>query len=455
MKELNAYTKSLGAFTPALLTLALAGLSPLPAQADSATDQRIKALETELQKLKTQVEVQSKQVKSQGTELQALAYPSGATVISKGDGKSLKFTSVDEKYSLQVGGRVQADAAIYDADTNDFGDGTKFRRVFLDVRGTLDKDWNYRVQYDFARPNSGDSSARGLRDAWLQYTGFGPYPITIGSFREYIGLEHLTGSIYTTFIERGVTDLFSADRHIGLGVGTYRPHWTANIGVFGERPEGDVAGEGDEGWDLAGRFTWAPIARSGELLHLGVASRLHTPDESTTELRLRDRPESNITDVRLIDTNTLTNVEHTQTLGLEAAVINGPFSAQAEYLTTRIERSVADDLDFDGWYVYGSWFLTGESRVYKTKDAVFDRISPLDKKTGAWEVALRYSNADLTDGSVIGGEQDNLTLGLNWYATSNIRFAANYIHLLDLDRPGSIYDGQALDTLLARAQIDF
>jgi len=453
--------------TKTTLALAVAALLPLYAEADASTDARIQALERELQALKQQLQVQSRVVGNQGKEIQSLAFPANDHILNKGDGKSLKFVSVDEKFQFQVGGRLQADAAFYDGDdngfNNEFGDGTKIRRLFLDVRGVIDRDWNYRFQYDFARPAGGDSGARGIRDAWLQYTGWGLNQITVGNFKEYFGLEHLTSGLYTTFIERGVTDdLFTPDRHLGVGIGTYRPNWTANIGLFGERAEGDAANEGDEGWDLTGRYTYAPVALAGKVVHLGVAARYHQPNDSTTELRFRARPESNVTDVRLIDTNVLAGVDNTLGIGLEGAVVSGPFSVQGEYITTSVKRDDAlDDVDLNAWYVYGSWFLTGESRPYRTKEAVFDRITPLtpvgkgDGLGGAWEVALRYSNADLNDGALVGGEQDNLTLGLNWYATKNLRFAANYIHVLDVDRPGNRYDGQELDTLLFRAQVDF
>lgn len=454
-------------FKRTALALGIAGLLPLLAQADASTESRIQALENELQALKQELQRQSKTVKNHSSEIQTLAYPAADYVANKGDGKSLRFVSTDERFMFQVGGRLQADAAFYDGDdngfNNEFGDGTKIRRLFLDVRGIIDKDWNYRFQYDFARPASGDSGARGIRDAWLQYTGWGLNQITVGNFKEYFGLEHLTSGLYTTFIERGVTDdLFTPDRHLGVGIGTYRPKWTANIGVFGERAEGDAANEGDEGWDIAGRYTYAPVSLAGNVVHLGIASRYHQPEDSTTELRFRARPESNVTDVRLIDTNVLANVDSTLGVALEAAVVKGPFSVQGEYITTEVKRNGAfDDVNLNAWYVYGSWFLTGESRPYRTKEAVFDRITPLTPVGkgsglgGAWEVAVRYSSADLNDGVVVGGEQDNLTVGVNWYPTKNLRFSTNYIHVLDVDRPGNRYDGQDLNTLLFRAQVDF
>lgn len=378
------------------------------------------------------------------------------TVVGN-NGRALSFKG--DGYTFQVGGRLQLDAATYDEDIdgNDFGDGTKVRRAFVDLRGTLYDNWNYRLQYDFARPTGSDSGARGIRDAYLQYTGFKP-AVTIGHFKEPFGLELLASSLNTTFIEPGFVSLFNPDRRLGVGVSDASKHWSYAAGIFGETAEGDVNNEGDEGWDLTGRVTFSPINEPGSIVHLGLAARQHSAEDSTNTLRFRERPGSSVTDVRLIDTNTLAGTDDIQFIGVEAAAVFGPASIQAEWAQSSVSRSGAfDDVDFSTGYIYGSWFLTGESRTYK--NGVFDRISPETTVgqggIGAWEVALRYNTADLTDGSIIGGEQEDLTLGVNWYATSNLRFAANYIKVLELDRSGSVYDGEELDSLVVRAQIDF
>lgn len=400
----------------------------------AALERRIKALEEQLQ--------------------------SGAgkgAVVATSNGRSLTFKGDD--FSFRVGGRLQLDAAAYDADQdgNDFGNGSRVRRAYLDVRGTVYEHWNYRFQYDFARPGGSDSSARGIRDAWVQYSGFVP-AITVGQFKEPFGLEHLTSSLHTTFVERGLTNAFTPDRRIGIGISDNGNQWTYALGVFGETAEGDVDNEGDEGWDITGRVTYAPLNSDGNVVHLGLAGRQHTPEDSSNSLRFRERPESNITNVRLVDTGALTDVEDIQFAGLEAAAVFGPFSLQSEWIDTQVSRdNGADDLDFSAWYAYTSFFLTGESRPYK--NGVFDRIKP--KSTvgqggiGAWELALRYSQADLTDGSVTGGEEENLTFGVNWYATQNVRLSANYIKVLELDRAGNQYDDEKLDSAVVRAQIDF
>ncbi|MCK9469553.1 MAG: OprO/OprP family phosphate-selective porin, partial [Porticoccaceae bacterium] len=431
------------------------------AQGDSEAEVRIQKLEQQVQFLLQELEQQKAAPGQQQAQIQETAVAPKGNVVATTNGRSLVFKSVDNDFSFQVGGRLQADAAFHDASSGaDFGDGTAIRRLFLDVRGTVGQHWSYRYQYDFSRPGGSDSGSRGLRDAWIQYTGFGPHHITVGNFKAPLGLEHLASGLATTFIERGVTDLFSPDRRLGIGYNTAGSNWSTALGVFGERAEGDVGSEGDEGWDLNGRFTFAPVNDGNNIVHLGIAGRFHKPEDSTNELRFSSRPETNVTGVRVVDTSTIQGVEDFYSVGLEAGAVFGPFSLQGEYIGTTLNReSGLDDVDLNAWYAYASYTLTGEPRTYRASTGVFDRprvANPVNKGgIGAWEVGLRYSSADLTDGGVIGGELENLTLGLNWYALDNLRFAANYTHVLDVDRPGHALDGLDLNTLTVRAQIDF
>ncbi len=449
-------------FTKKALAVAVLTTLPFAAQAklDSDADERIQRLEHQVRILRQELEQQRAALGKQQQQLEESTVPAKGAVLATTNGRALSFKSVDNDFSFQVGGRLQADAAFHDASGADFGDGTNIRRLFLDVRGTVGQHWNYRYQYDFARPGGSDSGARGIRDAWIQYTGLGKHQITLGNFKAPLGLEHLQSGLGTTFIERGVTDLFSPDRRLGIGYNTSGSNWSTALGVFGERAEGDVGAEGDEGWDLNGRFTFAPLNEANSILHLGIAGRFHKPEDSTNELRFSSRPETNVTGVRIVDTGVIPGVDDFYSIGLEAGWVAGPFSLQGEYIGTRLKRgSGLDNVDLNAWYVHGSYTLTGEPRTYRASTGVFDRprvSSPVGKGgIGAWEVALRYSSADLSDANIVGGEFENLTLGLNWYALDNLRFSANYTHVLDVDRPGSIYDGLDLNTLTLRAQIDF
>jgi phosphate-selective porin OprO/OprP len=65
---------------------------------------------------------------------------------------------------------------------------------------------------------------------------------------------------------------------------------------------------------------------------------------------------------------------------------------------------------------------------------------------------VRASYVDLTDQNVIGGREKNLSIGLNWYLNDRIRLMTNLIKVLDVDRPGSEYDGQSPLIFSLRAQ---
>jgi phosphate-selective porin OprO and OprP len=164
----------------------------------------------------------------------------------------------------------------------------------------------------------------------------------------------------------------------------------------------------------------------------------------------------------------MTFVDSFARYGLEAAGNYGPLSLQGEYFLTEVERDGLNaDADFDGYYVFGTWVITGESRTYKFEDGNFENPKP--KSTvgmggiGAWEVLARYSAVDLKDtalattscrvtpgAAVVCGEQEDVTLGLNWYPTTNFKFMLNYVHVLDIE--GGRFDGASPDIFQARAQ---
>jgi phosphate-selective porin OprO/OprP len=107
---------------------------------------------------------------------------------------------------------------------------------------------------------------------------------------------------------------------------------------------------------------------------------------------------------------------------------------------------VGEDVAFDGVYVQASYFLTGEHMPWDRKRGTLARVKPFEnffmvrdcdhnvqRGLGAWQIAARYSHADLTDFDVIGGEGDSFTFGMNWYWNPYARMQFNYIYG-DIDR---------------------
>ena len=145
----------------------------------------------------------------------------------------------------------------------------------------------------------------------------------------------------------------------------------------------------------------------------------------------------------------------------EVALVYGPFSLQGEYFYATLDND--EDFDFSGFYAFASYFLTGESRKYSASKGYFGRVKPKENfhqtkgGWGAWEVGVRYSYLDLKDGGIKGGEESNVTLGLNWYLNPNVRWMFNYIYVDvdDRDSGGRAIDNGNANIFQTRLQIDF
>ncbi len=365
--------------------------------------------------------------------------PKTAKVTTKG---GLKVESEDGAFSFQAIGRLQVDAAFYDQDKSRLGDGVQLRRARLGAQGKLFNDWLYKLEADFGRDTA--AGTVGVKDAYISYVGWEPAQFTVGNFYEPFGLEGITSETFTTFIERALpitqpNASFAPDRHVGIAASHYDSSWSASVGAFMKSlDDPQPANEGDQQFDVAGRFTYDPILEKTRLLHFGLSGRYSNPSDSAP--LFRPKPESNVTGARFLDTGSagIANVDHLYEISPELAIVYGPASLQGEYFYVPVERTHPNganspSVTLTGWYAYTSYFLTGESRNYNPAIARFDRTSPnknlgSEGGWGAFELAARVSHADFDDGpSFQFGTETNYTLGLNWYANPYIKFMLNYI----------------------------
>jgi phosphate-selective porin OprO/OprP len=436
------------------------GAGPAGADQIDKLQSQVDALQTELQRVKAQ--------QTQLGEAQKMADGKGMSVKYK---PGLVIESEDKAFKAKVGGRIMADAAWYDEDKSDLGDGTEFRRARLFVQGTIYKNWAFKSQWDFAE------NAVGAKDVYIKYKGlkgFQNLALTVGHHKPAMELDNLTSSRYITFMERSVAHAFIdeiGDRQIGVSGKIHGDNWTAEAGLFGADVNDDPGSEGNEDWQVGGRVTFAPIYETTRALHLGFWGNFLDPEDAGN-FTFESEPESHVTDAEFVKV-TVPNSDQLIRWGGEVAGVYGPFALQGEYIRASVDGRTASGVeiepDFDGWYVEASYFLTGESRAYNAKKGSFGRVKPKNNLGaggyGAWQVGVRYSTIDLTDDTLLGGEEDNVAVGLNWHPNPYTRFMLNLIWVdTDADATGNSSNLHAGETsagnddpfiVQVRAQMDF
>lgn len=365
---------------------------------------------------------------------------------------------LNRKWNVKLGGHVQLDYINW-ANADSAIEGTQdyfeFRRLRLVADGTGYGQYDFRLQVTLEPETVGETQPLGtisspdVKDAYFSINEV-PWlgRIRIGNFFVPFSLEQVTNDTNNIFIERSIPTqgVFAADREVGLAVYNHTEDlqlgWAS--GVFFDSI-GDARKEridDNQGYRASGRVTWLPYydeaSKGRYLVHTG-AGILFTDDQDEI-VRFRARPQIH-EGPRLIDSGPLA-ADHFSTANLELALVCGPFSIQSEAFLCSVDMHAGGNESLHGAYVYGSWFLTGENRVYERfgqHGAQFGRNVPTTNVFatdtacgwGAWELKARWSHLNLN--SVDRGEYNDLTVGLNWYWTDRVRLMFDWIHPVTTD----------------------
>ncbi|CAN7505029.1 porin [Phenylobacterium sp. LjRoot225] len=468
-------------------------------RAQSGQSEQLAALQQQLADFGQQLADMKSAQAAAASDIITLKTPTGSTVVPKLSNGRPTFATADGNFSAGLKAVVMFDAASYMQKDNlpssvaarDLNDGTNFRRARFGIDGTLFKDFSYTLLYEFG--GSGAEEAGRIQEAFFQYNGLKPFRFRLGAFEPNIGLAAASSTSGMPLLERPASAEIA--RNVAAGDARSALQVSAN-GIFGEGDTGfasrwfvstavtgnvvgqsNAGGGGGEQQAWIGRVAVAPFNANGLQAHLGAnAQYVFHPADATGPtgtgtrygIQLRDRPELRVDGARLIDTSSI-DANHASVYGAEAALGYRSFLVEGEYFKYDIERRVTGtttlaDPEFDGWYVQGSWVLTGEARAYNGADARFDapkpnfNFNPAAGTWGAWEVAARYSTVNLNDlgAGVRGGEQKIASVGVNWYLNPTMRLMLNYLHV-DVDRQNSAgaQIGQEYNAVALRSQLSF
>lgn len=421
--------------------------------------------------------------------------------------KGLEIETRDGDFKIGIGGRLQLDGQLNNNGNNisqsaKLDNGADVRRGRIHMDGTLYKDYDFKFEYDFVRGSG--TTAAGITDAWIEYTGIQPVTFTVGQFKEPFSLESVTSNRFLTFVERSSPNNafveFANPYLMGISAQTYGKRYTVR-GAFQAEPIGNGNypnntslnsngnanrnnQSGNPSYGFTGRATFLPIYNSKtELLHLGIAGSHRIVNNTSNGISAMSFASqvANVDRTNWANTGGLTDpvsvlvnrrvLENFSRVGVEVAGVYGPFSLQAEYMRTQLNGQNYDSRDhLDGYYIYASYFLTGESRNYDTKKGAFGRQNPNNNfslkngGSGAWELAARFDSLDMNTAHVSGGSLQNGTLAVNWYINPHVRLMADYTHVFTNKTeytgftkvaPALATSGQHPGIFMLRAQVDW
>ena len=335
------------------------------------------------------------------------------------------------KMRMKIGGQAQNDTAGFVANGTqpvEIENGVEWRRARVYALGTLGQRLAFKLQWDFTnRPF--------LIDGWLQWRFVvldGKVWLRAGRFTTTFGLENDGSSSDLLFMEQGLPSVFIPPQETGvlLHSESTQRRWDISFSSSADELEClicNVVG-------ISGRYsTHFDFGREDRLLHIGVNyPRRWTADEA---LEYAQRPESHIAPV-FVDTGPIA-ADSVDTALFEGAFLGGPLSVQAEGGFASVKHPTGRRTVFNGFYISGSYTLTGQMRQYRRQRGTIGRIQPTrtlaEGGTGAFEIALRFSRLDLDDGDVEGGALNDVSLALNWYPNVPGKVSFNVIRA---DRQG-------------------
>jgi phosphate-selective porin OprO/OprP len=354
-----------------------------------------------------------------------------------------------DKWTVKLGGHVQGDQilwadkdpAITDPSARNY---FEFRRLRLMADGVGYGVYDFRIQLD-AEPESGDGVTTpvvDIKDAYLTMNEVAFFNrVRWGNFFVPFSLEQVTNDTNNIFMERSIPTqgIFAADREVGTafyGVNAAKDFtWTGGFFFDSISESLKERIDSNQGCRASGRLTWLPYydepSNGRYMLHTGCGV-LYTHDQDDL-IRFRARPQIHEGPF-LINTNNMPGSDYT-TGNVELATVWGPLSVQSEMFASHAALD-SGDATLYGSYVYASYFLTGENRIYERfgqHGAQFGRNVPFSNfffipggcGPGAWELKGRWSYLDL--GEADAGSYNDMTLGFNWYWSDRMRVMFDWI----------------------------
>ena len=379
-------------------------------------------------------------------------FKNGAISLESGDGNN----------SIALTGRMHFDARSVDAntgqatendrDTKSLADNFEIRRARIGAKGKFMKNFDYEVVGNLVGSNTNI-----LDVAFVNWSGYQPFQIRVGQFKQPFNLEELTSSNNIDFMERSYINQITPAKKPGAMIhGVPTPGLTYAVSAYQQSNWGEESME-ENGKSFAARATlnFAELADMKEsVLHLGAAG-------FDTEYGINPTASGNTSDAASATTRAtvfafrsggrgLSNAYRAQiggaslptatyggmsnytariqnkAYGLELAAAHKSFKFQSEFTNQSFDASHVSAAsgtgsnavaatnntlaaDVQAYYVEALYMLTGENYADWYKNGAWSAIKPnsdfnleTGKGKGAWEIGLRFDEFKVDNTNLTG-----------------------------------------------------
>jgi phosphate-selective porin OprO/OprP len=361
-----------------------------------------------------------------GTLLRLTAVCVVFAVYGFAEGMEFRFKDHPE---VRVGGWLELD--FHGGIQTDFREGAvRAERARVSMNGRVFRDWEFQLEHD-VRP--GHSK---WVDTYLNFRRVRGAELRLGHFKVPFSADRLTSITELDFVYRSrIADVLAPGRDTGLllhgEVGGKIAGY--QLGVFRHGGDNSWANGGKA---VASRLTVSPFRviaadRSPESMEFGAGFVRSTRPEGISSYS-----GESINGNRFFEPVFVSG--STRRLGTDWKWVTGPFSIRSEWNEVREERlqqsvrmTDLPDLLIRGWYLSGTWLLTGEAKRSDVKPR--SRVGAIELAARTEQIGFRSATDDGTEyrGSRVAkiGHVTNAvtSVGVNWYVNRFVKVQFNRI----------------------------
>lgn len=343
----------------------------------------------------------------------------------------------------------------------------QLHRARIGVEGRFLKHFEFEVERELRETQT------PWRDVYVNFRYFRRFQIKAGRYKVPFGREQLTGATDLDFVYRSLIASYLAPaRDLGIMVHgrLFNRGLSYDVGLF--KQDGDKARTSDNRGTgertFAGRLTGQPLRLLSapalvKNLEVGGAFTSSPVPEGLKGLRGRTIAEETFFPHVYVRGPRLR-------LGAEMSWMPGPFSLQGEFIHVQEERrgqglrgENLPDLISRGWYLTGTWVVTGEKKV---QDLAPRKEFLTGRGAGALELAARYEQLRFGSGAhpgrpfrgpraanILGNSDRAWTFGLTWIVNRWVKIQANAIReKIEDPQRSAIFGRNRFWTRVARVQ---